>query len=57
MNGFRNKAQKVPEGIRVFEVTLRIALLGVNKVGEFDRVANEKDWRIITDHVPITYKN
>lgn len=34
---------------------LRVALLGVNEVGELGRVTNEEDWRIVENPVEIAF--
>lgn len=52
---FGNETEKVPEGIGILHVRLRVTLLRVNKVRELQRVANEEDWCVVANHVPVTF--
>ena len=55
MNGLWHQAQKIPKGIWVLQVGLRVSFLGVNKVGKLARVPDEKNRRIVADHVPVAF--
>ena len=45
--------QVVPEHGSILEIGLRVALLGVDKDGEFGRVAEEEDGGIVEHPVPV----
>jgi len=50
----------VPEDggvIRVGKVSLRVALLSVNEVGELGWVAQEEDGGVVGDHVPVALRS
>ncbi len=53
MDRFRRQGQEVPEHVRVLEVGRRVALLGVDEVGELERVADEEDRSVVPDHVVV----
>jgi len=48
----RDQAEKVPKRAGILHVRLRVALLGVNEVGELQRIANEEDGRVVANQVP-----
>lgn len=52
---FRNLGKEVPEHVSALEVGLRVSLLGVNEVREFDGVSNEEDGSVVTNHIPIAF--
>ena len=52
MKRFRVQGPEVPLHRRVLGVRLRMALLGVDEVGELRRVANEEHRRVVADEVP-----
>ena len=43
-----------PEHVRIFQVSLRMSLLGVNEVRELGRVTDEEDGGVIEHPVPVT---
>ena len=45
--------QEVPECVRVLQVGLRVALLGVDEVGELRGVADEEHRGVVSGHVPV----
>jgi hypothetical protein len=51
----RDEAEKVPERVGVLHVRLWIALLGVDEVGELQRVAHEEHGRVVAHQIPITF--
>lgn len=55
MSRFRNLRKEIPEHVRAFQVSLRISLLGVNEIREFNRVSNEENGSVITNHIPIAF--
>src|ERR1700730_12426106 len=55
MKRSRGQRPEVPHHRRRFQISLRVALLGVNEVTKFQRVADEKDWCVISDQVPIPF--
>ncbi|MNI45402.1 hypothetical protein D3C73_998260 [compost metagenome] len=55
MQRLRRKGPEIPDGIGVFEMGLRVAFLGVNKVRKFNRITDEKDRRIIADQIIIAF--
>lgn len=54
MYTFLIRRQEVPEGGCIFEVRLRVSLLGMYEGGEFDAVSYEEHGCIIANHVPIS---
>jgi hypothetical protein len=55
MESFWRKAPEVESHIRVLGIVRGITLLAVNKIWELDRIFNEKDWGIVSDHVVVTF--
>lgn len=53
VEAFWGEREKVPGHISIFAICLRVSLLRVDKVGKFDGIADEKDWRIVASHIPI----
>lgn len=51
MNRFRAQTPEVPSHVRVMLVSLRVSLLAVNKIREFDRVSDEEDRSIVTNNI------
>lgn len=43
-----------PEHVGIFQVSLGISLLGVDKVGELGGISDEEDRRIVEDPIPVT---
>jgi hypothetical protein len=39
---------EIPLGVRIFEMRLGMALLGVNQIREFERIADEENRRVPT---------
>ena len=46
---------EIPLSIGILAVRLGVALLGMHKIGELNRVANKKDRCIITYDVPVAF--
>ena len=44
-----------PKHVRVLKVCLRVALLGVNEMGELGGVAKEEDWGVVENPVEIAF--
>jgi hypothetical protein len=44
-----------PKHVGVLKMCLRVALLGVNEVGELGGVAKEKDWSIVEDPIEVAF--
>jgi len=55
MAGFRNKTQKVPHHISIFQVGVWISFLGVNEIREFDWISDEENWSIVSNHIIISF--
>ena len=53
MNGFGGEAPEVPHHVGVFAVGLRVSLLGVDEVWEFDGITDEEDGSVVSDHIPV----
>jgi hypothetical protein len=53
MKGFRAVTPEIPSHVWIREISLRIFLLAVNKIREFDWVFNKKDWGIVANHVKV----
>lgn len=53
MQGFRMAGPEVPGGGGAAQVGARIPLLGVDKVGEFQRVANEEHRGVVAHQIPV----
>ncbi len=50
---FRQRGPEIPVVLGAAQIGARVALDGVVEVREFQRIAQEKDRRVIADHVPI----
>lgn len=48
-------AQIIPEHIHVLQVRLRVTLLGVDKVRELGRVAQEENRSVVEDPIPVSF--
>jgi len=55
VDGLGNEGEEVPESIGVTAVGLGIALLCVNEIWELGGVANEENWSVVTNHIPVTF--
>lgn len=49
---FRPQRDKVPEHIRILEVSRRVTLLGVDEAREQDRVTDEEDRGVVSHQIP-----
>ena len=49
----RGERQEVPEHVRVLEVRRRVPLLGVDEVGELQRVADKENGGVVANHVVV----
>jgi len=49
MDRFWSQGEEIPKHIGIFQVSSRISFLSVNKIREQQRIANEKDRRIVAD--------
>mmetsp|Transcript_6797 Transcript_6797/g.25364 ORF Transcript_6797/g.25364 Transcript_6797/m.25364 type:complete len:338 (-) Transcript_6797:82-1095(-) len=54
VHGLWIQREEVPERVWVWEVALRILLLGVNEIRKLLSISDEKNWSRITDHIVIT---
>ncbi|CFP67595.1 Uncharacterised protein [Bordetella pertussis] len=52
---FRVERPEVPGGGGVAQVGLGVALLGMDEVGELERIANEEHGRVVADQVPVAF--
>lgn len=55
MHRFLIAGQEVPKCSCILQVRLRVAFLGVDERWELDTVADEKNGRVVSDKVPITF--
>ena len=55
MQGFGRLRPVVPHRSRIAEVGFWIPLLGVDEVWKFERVPQEKHWRVVAHQVPIAF--
>jgi hypothetical protein len=53
MDTFLVGREEIPEGSGVLQIGLRVTLLGVNKGGKLDTVADKEHRRIVANHIPI----
>ena len=53
VRGLRRQPEEVPHRARVLQVSPGVSLLSVDEVGEFQRVPNEEDRRVVAGHVPV----
>ena len=54
MGCHRHQGDEVPEHVGVLQVGHRVPLLGVDEVGEENRVTDEEDWSVVSDQIPVT---
>lgn len=52
---FRNLREEVPEHVGTLEIGLGVSLLGVDEIREFNRVSDEEDGGVVTNHIPIAF--
>lgn len=55
MQRFRRLTPEVPHHIVGFAVGLRVSLLGVDEVRELNRVSDEENWSIVSNHVVVAF--
>ena len=55
MCAFRDATEEVPEHIWVFQVGSGVSFLGMDEIWELDSVSYEKDWGVVTYHIPIAF--
>ncbi len=55
VQGLRRQREEIPHRRRVLEIGLRVALLRVDEVREFQRVAQEEHRRVVADDVVIAF--
>lgn len=55
MNTFWSSRQKIPKHIRIFQVSLWVSFLCMNKIGKLTWVSYKKHRRIITYKIPISF--
>lgn len=41
--------EEIPEHVRALEIALRVSLLGVDEIREFNRVSNEEHGGVVTN--------
>jgi hypothetical protein len=51
MHCFWAETPEVPSHVGILEVCLGMPLLSVNEVWKFDRIPNEENWRIVSNHI------
>ncbi len=54
VNGFRCERQEVPEHVGILTVGCRVPLLGVDEVGELERVPNEEHRCVVAHKIVVT---
>jgi hypothetical protein len=52
---FRAQAPEVPSRVGVLEVGLRVSLLAVDEIREFDWVLDKEDWSVVANHVVVAF--
>nr|GEU28368.1 hypothetical protein [Tanacetum cinerariifolium] len=55
VQAFRRLAPEVEHHGRRLQIGLRVALLGMNKIGELDAVLDEEHRRVVTHQVPVAF--
>lgn len=55
MSRFWSLGEEIPEHVRALEIALRVSLLGVDEIREFNRVSNEEHGGVVTNHIPIAF--
>lgn len=55
MDSLLVRREVVPEHGGIFEVGLRVALLGVDEDGKLGGIAQEEDGSVVKDPVPVTF--
>ncbi len=55
VKSFGRHRPEVPSGISVSQVGLRVSFLGVNEVGELDRILNEEHGGVVADHIVVAF--
>jgi len=53
VESLRRVSPEIPLSFGVSEVSLRVALLAVNKVRELNGIFNEEDWGVVSDHIVV----
>jgi hypothetical protein len=48
---FWTQSPEVPSHIGIFQVCLRVSLLAVNEIRELDRVSDEEDRGVVSNHI------
>jgi hypothetical protein len=46
---------EIENHVVAFKIGLRVSLLGVDEVGELDRVSDEENWSVVADHVIVAF--
>lgn len=54
MKGVWCVSPEVPNHVGVAQVSLRVSLLAVNEVWELNRVLDEEDWSVVSNHIVVT---
>lgn len=52
MSCFWSQRNEVPEHVGIFQVGLRVSLLGVDERWEQNRITNEEDRRVVANQIP-----
>jgi hypothetical protein len=55
VNRLRVLAEIVPEHIGIFQVSLRVTLLGMDEMRELGGITDEEDWGVVEDPVPVSF--
>jgi hypothetical protein len=54
MQSLWTETPEVPSHVRVLNTSFRVSLLAVNEVGELNRILDEKDWSVVSNHIEIS---
>lgn len=55
MGRFWSLREEIPEHVSALEIALRVSLLGVDEIREFNRVSDEEYGGVVTNHIPIAF--
>jgi len=55
MSTLWRKTPKIPSTYSALKIRFWIFFLAVNKIREFDGISNEKNWSIISSHIPVAF--
>jgi len=49
MGRLRGLREEIPEHVCALEIALRVSLLGVDEIREFNRVSDEEHWSVVAN--------